>query len=895
MEEGVRHSSGLQGGGAGAHCWQLLLGLVAMLWTGVPCAALAKPTEWQTYLSDSFAESKTAFPSGQFGEAFYTIDNGQYVIDGSKATQDSLSALTDNLYYYYAEAQCRVVSSSAGELAFSGIVFHYSKTLQKQRAYYVFYVYGDGYYGAKRVIGDDVDIVLPLARSTEIDPSGPNTLAVDAQGTRFDLYINGKYVNGFTDVRIDGGGFGFYVSKQTVAAFDNFKVKVERRGSGNDGVEFPASDGGSDKGRDTGKYPRLDVPKDPNRPTYPWEVGVDKSTRARKERRESGTEPVIEEDRLPGRDDQAADSGGEPETGSGSTDATQPGDDGTAEDESYIDPAPRQSAPALPPGEEIVSPADDASDVKLGSPDPAAHGTAVDDSSDPEFSVWETPQPVSSNSPAADAPGLDMSKLGQVASGADARLPDAPQAAPEPDSSQAPTAAHELTKAEKDAQFKAEKERKAREKEERKRAEREAREKREQEERERKAQEAAEREAERKQREEADKQAAAARDSGKDQQDNKDAKPEERSGVRHDDYRTLASAMRRGWDDEDALTQSTQYDLPPDKSAGDKADGRKPGAPSSPGHTPSQPQDEVVGEGVQLPTLDDAKPAADPLPPDHGLTAQPTREVQPGEPSAEEEAANAMTPLYLGERSGDTVLLPPGGDGAAWTEAQPEKADPAALPPALASPQLGELKPSTNGGPAAGPVSTADPFAGKPGAVHISDDFSKPKWPESSAEGSSYRYFGAAYAIDNLQAQNMAISFQEEKLQDLRLDCSCEYVEGSSYVGYGLAARFANGPAGLSYYGFLVSQTGECLLLKGLDGQEQVLADWTACSAFKLNQANRVRIECSGGEVRGYVNGELAVQARDNTLGPGGYALLAGPGVSVRFDDLELYGLRSSK
>src|SRR5438477_12598720 len=111
--------------------------------------------------------------------------------------------------------------------------------LQKQRSYYVFYVYHDGYYGAKRVVGDDVTIVLSRSRSTEIDTHGPNTLAVDAQGTRFDLYINGKYVNGFTDVRIDGGGFGFYVSKQTSGTFDNFKVKVEKRSGGQEAQPMP--------------------------------------------------------------------------------------------------------------------------------------------------------------------------------------------------------------------------------------------------------------------------------------------------------------------------------------------------------------------------------------------------------------------------------------------------------------------------------------------------------------------------------------------------------------------------------------------------------------------------------------------------------------------------------
>jgi len=140
----------------------------------------------------------------------------------------------------------------------------------------------------------------------------------------------------------------------------------------------------------------------------------------------------------------------------------------------------------------------------------------------------------------------------------------------------------------------------------------------------------------------------------------------------------------------------------------------------------------------------------------------------------------------------------------------------------------------------------------------------------------------------------MAISFQEERLHDVRLECAARYMSGANYVGYGLAARFTNTVRGISYYGFFVSQTGECLLLKVENGQELVLADWTLSPAFKTSSVNTLRLECSGGQVRAFVNGELALQARDNLLPAGGYALLAGPGVNVRFDDLTLSGIPPS-
>ena len=234
-----------------------------IVWHGQACAA-----EWQTYLSEGFSGAETMFYTGQAGEAFYAVDGeGRYVIDGLQTDSDSLSALTDSLYYYYAETNCELLESTAGELAFCGIVFHYNKTVPGKLSYYVFYTYGDGYYGAKRVIGNQVEIILPLTKSDMVNKSGANKLGVDAQGTRFDLYINGKYVDGFTDVRIDGGGFGFNNSKRSKAAFADFAIKVELRGGGIEPVE-PANTGENAEPAGTRddfqRYKIPEIPRDPN-------------------------------------------------------------------------------------------------------------------------------------------------------------------------------------------------------------------------------------------------------------------------------------------------------------------------------------------------------------------------------------------------------------------------------------------------------------------------------------------------------------------------------------------------------------------------------------------------------------------------------------------------------
>ena len=156
------------------------IGAIAAAWAIVMLAlAPAAAGEWQTYLAEDFSGSQTMFYTGQAGEAVYALDDqGRYLIDGLATASDSLSALTDNLYYYYVEAQCQLLNTSAGDLAFTGLIFHYNKNIPGKLSYYVFYVYGDGYYGAKRVVGDQVDIIIPLTPTDALDMYGVNILGV---------------------------------------------------------------------------------------------------------------------------------------------------------------------------------------------------------------------------------------------------------------------------------------------------------------------------------------------------------------------------------------------------------------------------------------------------------------------------------------------------------------------------------------------------------------------------------------------------------------------------------------------------------------------------------------------------------------------------------------------
>ena len=85
-------------------------------------------------------------------------------------------------------------------------------------------------------------------------------------------------------------------------------------------------------------------------------------------------------------------------------------------------------------------------------------------------------------------------------------------------------------------------------------------------------------------------------------------------------------------------------------------------------------------------------------------------------------------------------------------------------------------------------------------------------------------------------------------------------------------------------------ESGEFLLLKVHRGSEQVLAGWQATGNIHTGKANRITLTMKGSQLIAAVNGEVAASVRDSEIAAGGYALLAGPGTSVRFDNMLVRG-----
>ena len=852
--------------GTGARLALIALAALMLALTALP----ARAAEWETYLSDNFAGPDSMFYTGQAGEAYYSLDNGRYIIDGMSTGVDSLSALTDNLYYYYVEAQCELLDSTAGELAFSGVVFHYNKKIQGKLSYYVFYAYGDGYYGAKRVIGDQVEIVLPLNRSDMLDTGRPNILGVDCQGTRFDLYINGRYVDGFTDVRVDGGGCGFYVSKFSAAAFDNFVVKVEHRGGSVIPPEAPLTTGNTGNTADADPpgiapdnsvppgteeaghsflgYKAPVIPKDPNRPVYPWEVGVDKT----------------------GKGKQNSSSGGE-----GPASSAQPVASGSgAGMEAPPQGPPGGGAPAVQPASGNQHPASQAPEqhaTQLGNPPPAGGNASPPGVRGdlPHQSIRDAGEAGQPPAQSHDAPpeggGATPSRDGRayppVLPEGEELLPDTAGRTPASNASQASSGSSDvqLVPAGEADQLAA--------------------------------------------------QSAAGEGGGATPGANSQPDPPPSALGKTDPTRAASSVLSRVRfghssageqagaglpivDNPPPPEETTQAEPEPEPAPAAEPEPAPVVEPEPAPETDSEPESIIRIEDIDLPPVDmqpertspgpATEPQSQPEPETDIQTetaAQPEAQPQSGDLAlfgSSEAAESEPAPLDLAPGTPEPEPAPePGPVLEMELTAEPEPAKPAST--------LGQL-------PGTGAEPKPSAYFTGPGAVEIADDFTQESWPVSESGPSTYRYFGAAYEVDNLNAETMAISFQEAALADCELSIAAEFLDGASYVGYGAAARFSVGDGGVSYYGLFISRSGELLLLKVVDGVETVLKDWTASTLINPSQANTVTLEIVGARLTAYVNGTAVASVQDADLKSGGYALLAGPGVKVRYDDLLVRG-----
>lgn len=171
------------------------------------------------------------------------------------------------------------------------------------------------------------------------------------------------------------------------------------------------------------------------------------------------------------------------------------------------------------------------------------------------------------------------------------------------------------------------------------------------------------------------------------------------------------------------------------------------------------------------------------------------------------------------------------------------------------------------------------------------DDFSDPQsgWPVQASEQGQTGYAWDAYVIQVLVPNYDLWAVAGQTFRDVRVEVTAARTAGPVQNRIGLVCRYLD-PG--NYYFFIISSDGYYTVGKLRDGVRSLLGqEMMAYSDAILpgEAANRLRFECIGQVLSGYVNDRMIAVTSDPDLGDGDAGLLAGAfdegGLEVRFDD----------
>jgi len=178
------------------------------------------------------------------------------------------------------------------------------------------------------------------------------------------------------------------------------------------------------------------------------------------------------------------------------------------------------------------------------------------------------------------------------------------------------------------------------------------------------------------------------------------------------------------------------------------------------------------------------------------------------------------------------------------------------------------------------------------------DDFSNiySGWSQETSPFASYGYVDGKYEISLLDKDLLFFPVLRDNslnAQDVVLEIKAENTNAEETTAAGLMCRL--NPSGNSFYTFEVSWDGGVFIGKYIDGTWTELARMTDHPAVQRgNLPNRLKAVCLGQTLELYVNGTLALQARDSALSSGALAFYARTApeqlsADVLFDDFLAY------
>ncbi|RLG19951.1 hypothetical protein DRN74_06175 [Candidatus Micrarchaeota archaeon] len=171
----------------------------------------------------------------------------------------------------------------------------------------------------------------------------------------------------------------------------------------------------------------------------------------------------------------------------------------------------------------------------------------------------------------------------------------------------------------------------------------------------------------------------------------------------------------------------------------------------------------------------------------------------------------------------------------------------------------------------------------------FTDDFADPTsgWPEEEGVCGYLpeleEYFISIADPDSLKP---AVNGRFQPPSDLCYQAIAQPATGPEHLPYGLVFRYQDDQ---NFYAFVVNSMGMYALYLRQNGEYTPLIAFQPSTAiYQGASANLLKVIVRGTLINLYVNGQFLATVEDDTLTEGSIGLYGGPGLYVRFDDLEV-------
>jgi hypothetical protein len=188
------------------------------------------PSDWPLVFSDSFNSNEDNWPMGEEANEYvvnlWSLVGGKYrwEADAIQNVHWYVYPDIDSVGDFYLSTQLQKISGP--EDCSYGVAFR----VRDANNFYLFLISDTQYFSVYRIFGGNWETLVDWKYSTAIRPEDVNRIAVVAQGSHFDFWVNEKLVGGVDDSMIKTGRNGvsmilYNPGDHAIFEFDNFEVR----------------------------------------------------------------------------------------------------------------------------------------------------------------------------------------------------------------------------------------------------------------------------------------------------------------------------------------------------------------------------------------------------------------------------------------------------------------------------------------------------------------------------------------------------------------------------------------------------------------------------------------------------------------------------------------------